>query len=301
MKMLKMQIARIKKLFLLSVLFLAALSLGAQSDTMRSWEHGGNAHMMISQAAYSNWVAGGQNTVAVNFGTRLFLNYKGDKSNWANEFNLAYGKIKVGSEVRKSDDEIIFNTLYSKRLSEKTGLAVNGNFRTQFDRGFELPGDSILISEFMAPAFTLFSLGIDHKANDFFHVFISPLTMKWTHVGNIEKINPESYGLSPGSKNRYELGAYLRLNFDKDLFENVYLSSSLELFSNYLNRPQNIDVNSLSKLNLKINKYITTVFTFQLIYDYDILISKTDDQGNSTLTRGVQLREIWNIGLSYDF
>ncbi len=296
-----MQISKIKGLFLLALLFLAAISAGAQTDTARGWERGGNAQVMISQAAYSNWVAGGQNTVAVTFAARLFLNYKGEKSKWVNELNLAYGKIKVGPEVRKSDDEIIFNTLYSKRLSEKTGLAANGNFRTQFDRGFELPGDSILISNFMSPAFTLFSLGIDHNASDFFHLFVSPLTMKWTHVGNIEKINPESYGLSPGSKNRYETGAYLRLNFDKDLFENVHLSSTLELFSNYLDRPQNIDVNSLNKLNLRVNKYITTVLTFQLIYDYDVLISKTDEQGNRTQTRGVQLREVWNIGLSYDF
>ncbi len=290
-----------KGIVLTGLLLLTALIAKAQSDTARGWKGGGNTRLMFSQAAYSNWVAGGENTLAVTFGAKLFLNRKGEKSRWINELNFAYGKVKVGEEIRKSDDEIIFNTLYSKKLSEKSGLAVNGNFRTQFDRGYAQPGDSILSSRFLSPAFALFSAGIDQKFSESLHLFISPLTLKWTHVSDIENINPENYGLAAGSKNRYEPGAYLRLNFDKELVENVHLSSTLELFSNLIDRPGNIDVNSLNKLNMKVNKYISTSFTFQLIYDYDVLIPKSDELGNTSLIRGVQLREIWNIGLSYDF
>lgn len=289
------------KFVITGALLLAGTIAWAQADSTAGWRHGGHVQSMISQAAYSNWVAGGENTLAISFGARLFLKHEGKKSKWNNELNLAYGKVRIGSDVRKSDDEIIFNTLYSKRLSEKTGLAVNGNFRTQFDRGFALPGDSVLISAFMSPAFTLFSIGIDHKPGDFFHLFFSPITLKWTHVGDIENINPENYGLTAGSKNRYEPGAYLRLNLDKELMKNVHFSSSIELFSNYLDKIRNMDVNSLNKLNLKVNEYISTALTFQLIYDHDVLISKTDDQGNSTQIRGLQLREVWNIGFSYDF
>ncbi len=282
-------------------LFLCHFAAYGQEDSIKPWKTGGFGQIMFSQAAYSNWAAGGENTIAFTFGAKVFANYSKGVSSWNNDINVAYGKVKVGDETRKSDDEIIFNTLYSRKLNEKTGLAANGNFRTQLGRGYRSPGDSVIVSKFMSPSFGLFSLGIDYTPAEYFIVFISPVTLKWTHVGDIQTVNPENYGLEAGTKNRYELGGYLRMKLDKKLMTNVNLSSTLELFSNYLDRPQNVDVNWLNKLNMKVNKYITAAVTVQMIYDYDVLLSKVDEQGNVKEFRGIQWREILNIGMSYNF
>jgi len=61
-----------------NILFTIAILVGLTSfaqdkkETPKSnWKKGGNITFLLNQSSFSNWVAGGDNSVAVNFG----LNY----------------------------------------------------------------------------------------------------------------------------------------------------------------------------------------------------------------------------------
>ncbi len=80
------------------------------------------------------------------------------------------------------------------------------------------------------------------------------------------------------------------------IMKNVGIQSKLELFSNYLNNPENIDVDFENTLNLKINQYISTTLILHFIYDDDIMIA-LDPEGLRSGPR-LQFKEVLSVGLS---
>lgn len=93
------------------------------------------------------------------------------------------------------------------------------------------------------------------------------------------------------------------MQFAKDIFTNVNFKTKLELFSNYLNNPQNIDVNWECLLSMKVNKYISATVSTQLVYDDDIKIAVDSNNDGLADKNGprVQFKEVLGIGLSYKF
>jgi hypothetical protein len=79
--------------------------------------------------------------------------------------------------------------------------------------------------------------------------------------------------------------------------ENVKLSSTLNLFANYEHLTQ-IDVNWENLIVFKVNKYLTTSFSTQLIYDHDVLIPQEED---GIAKRAIQFKHVLNINVGYTF
>ena len=163
------------------------------------------------------------------------------------------------------------------------------NFKSQFSDGYDYPNDSVPISRFLAPAYILYSLGLDYKPNDKFSLFFSPITGKITIVSDGRLAAEGAFGVEPakydksgvriqaGKNVRYEFGAYLKSEINKNLMENVSLQSKLELFSSYDHNPQNVDVNWEVLIVMKINKFLSANVNTNLVYDDDIKI--TDKNG----------------------
>ena len=85
--------------------------------------------------------------------------------------------------------------------------------------------------------------------------------------------------------------------------KSVSLLSKLDLFSNYYNNPQNIDVSWETIITFKINKFISANITTHLLYDDDIQIA-TDDNGdgvNDSIGARLQFKEVLGIGFSYKY
>jgi hypothetical protein len=104
---------------------------------------------------------------------------------------------------------------------------------------------------------------------------------------------PEQFGVDRGKNFRQEFGGYIKIAFQKDIMTNVNFSTKIDLFSNYLKNPQNIDINWELLLSMKVNKYISATLSTQLIYDDDI---NYNNKGPKT-----QFKEIIGIGFSYKF
>lgn len=284
----------------------------AEPDT--SWKTGGTIGLNFSQVYLSNWAAGGQSSVSGTGLVNLFANYKKGKSSWDNTLDLAYGLLRQGDDglVLKTDDRIDASSKYGYQATEKWYYSGFANFRTQFAPGANLADiqadNGRIISDLLAPAYLLAAAGMDYKPNDKFSAFISPATYKMTMVMNDSLAALGAFGVDPGQNIRSEIGGYIRAAYTTNVVENVDLTTRLDLFSNYLNNPQNIDVNWEVLIAMKINEFMSATVTTQLLYDDDILLQKKDpvldDEGNvldSGQGPGVQFKEVLAIGFSYKF
>ncbi len=270
-------------------------------DTIPNWKKGGNISLTFSQVSFGNWAAGGQNSQAGNFLFDAFVNYKKEKHAWDNSFVLGYGLTRQGSEkLIKSDDRILLTSKYGYHSGGNWFYSGLLDFKTQMTTGYQdPPTNSIIISELFAPGYLTASLGMDYKKNDEFSLYLSPLTAKMTFVMDDDLSNAGAFGVDPGENFRGEFGALVKSVYQKkDLIKNVDFITRIDLFSNLADNPQHIDVDWEARLNMKINKYLTALFSVNLLYDDDI---KYVDSGGNIRGARIQSKQILGFGLTYGF
>jgi hypothetical protein len=289
----------------------AEKTLRAQSaDTTLGWRKGGVLGMTLAQTSLTNWASGGQNSIALNGRLSLFANYKKDKSAWDNALDLGYGLMKQGKDGQftKTDDKIDLLSKYGQKAFNKFYYAAMLNFRTQFSPGYNLPNDSVIISKFMAPGYLVMAFGLDYKPNAYFSAFIAPVTGKFTFVNDKTLSDQGAFGVEKGKMSKSELGGYLRIIYSKNDFKsefmkNISFTTKVDFFSNYLDKPQNIDVNWETFIAMKVNKYLYVNFTAQLVYDDNTKIGfdTNGDMINDKFGSRVQFKEIFGAGFSLNF
>lgn len=283
------------------------------TDTLQGWKKGGVITFSLAQTSLSNWASGGQNSVSVNGLFSGFANYKKGKSAWDNSLDLGYGLLKQGKDedFTKTDDKIDFVSKLGQEAFGKFYYSALISFKTQFSPGYNYPDLTNKISDFLAPAYLMAALGLDYKPNAYFTAFFAPLTGKFTFVTEESLSAAGAFGVTPGEKSRSEIGGYFRAvysraDFKSEFLKNVSFTTKLDLFSNYTNNPQNVDVNWETLTALKVNKFLTASFITQLIYDDDIMVPfDSDESGLIEAGEGikskVQFKEILGVGLSVKF
>ncbi|MEA2106572.1 MAG: hypothetical protein U9P82_07620 [Bacteroidota bacterium] len=157
---------------------------------------------------------------------------------------------------------------------------------------------SYVISKFFAPAYLQGALGMEYKPSEVFYFVLSPVAGKLTMVMDDTLSARGSFVVDAGEKTRLELGGSVTMGVNKEIMKNVTLKSTLGLFTNYLENPQNIDIDSKVAINMKINDYLSANLNTHLIYDDDIKTS--DDEGNPRGAK-VQFKEVFGVGLTYNF
>ncbi|HOX73836.1 MAG TPA: DUF3078 domain-containing protein [Bacteroidales bacterium] len=282
-------------------------SLRAQSaDTTLGWKKGGIVSVNLAQTSLTNWAAGGQKSVAINGIFSRFANFKSEKFTWDNSLDVGYGLLKQGEQgYRKTDDKIDLLSKYGRQAFKNVYYAALVNFKTQMQPGYKYEGEEkTKISNLFAPAYLLAALGLDYKPNAYFSAFIAPLTAKFTFVTDEDLSEIGAFGVTPGEKSRGEIGGYLRAiyskaDFQNEFMKNVSFTTKIDLFSNYANNPQNIDVSWETLIGLKVNKYISVSFNTHLLYDDDVKIQVPDEA--TSVGSLVQFKEIFGVGFSYKF
>lgn len=299
------------------------------ADTATGWTRKGGINLGTTFTYFSQWASGGINSVGFNGGLNYAANYRKGKDAWDNTLIIGYGLLRQGFDKTipwiKTDDRFDFTSKYGRQINEKIFYAALLNFNTQFSPGFApgangLPDRTVKISDFMAPARLLLSIGADYKPNADLSIFVSPITYRGIFVYNqnladqgafgVEKATYDLNGarLTAGKNIRNEVGAYIRINYAKKLNENVNFTSKLELFSNYLENPQNIDINFENLLAVKLGKYFALNVSAQWIYDDNTVVSKTKDvevEGATVkvpyASKGVQFKGVTSLGFTYNF
>ncbi|MCK7540756.1 MAG: hypothetical protein MZV63_62655 [Marinilabiliales bacterium] len=89
-------------------------------------------------------------------------------------------------------------------------------------------------------------------------------------------INQTKYGIAADKSSKNELGAYLTLNSKLVLFEKVNMVNRIQLFSNFLSNPQNVDVEWEMIATTSLNWFTDLRLNVHLIYDDDTMLPVFD-------------------------
>lgn len=263
---------------------------------MQGWFISGKNSLQFNQAAFSNWIAGGVNSYALTANVDYEFNLTKGRHIWDNRVLLNYGVLKnEGEEYRKSNDVIDLTSSYGYEFTRNWYFAASLNFKTQFSEGYdyavqdEVTGKYNKISNFMAPGYLSFGLGVDYKPNENLQLNFHPLTSRFIFVTDKDLQYKGSFGLKEdGDSFLYELGAFIGARYKLNLMKNVTYDNRLGLYTNYLKNVGNMDVAYRGILDFKVNNAISAQATINLFYDEDQI-------------KRTQVKQTLGIGLAYNF
>ena len=292
-----------KKVLLSALAFMLCIAAFAQDEQPQGWTHKGNVGLNIGQNYFTNWAAGGQSSITGQAMFNYEIHYLKNKFKWDNTLNtaLGYSIFDFKKKPVKMDDKIEFTSLATLKATKHLNYGAELAFRSQFAKGFDYATDSThYISKFLAPAYVTLGLGIEWVPSPHFSLYFSPITGRMTIVNDDHLAEIGAFGVNSLDANdtiqhavnkiRYEFGARAVAKFQYPLAKNIDFSSKLELFSNYLNHPERIDVDWQNMLVLKVNDWLNANLSTHLIYDYDIPFPDVE-KGSK-----VQFKEVLAIG-----
>lgn len=283
-----------KKTIILGSL-LAAFSTFAQDkpaqDSIKAWSVVGQNTLMLNQSAFSNWVAGGANNLGWQAGVNYNLTYEKDKDLWENIVILGYGMNNTqGVGNRKTQDVINISTNYGRKISGDWYASVGAGLISQFAPGYADGNnpEAKKISNFMSPGYVNVGAGFTYKPSDNFTMTLRPANARFTFVMDKDLQWAGNYGLkSDGDSMLFQFGFLVTAQYKVKLMENITLQNNASVFSNYLDHPERLVLSYAGILNLKVNRYISTNVTLDLLYDHN-QIKKT------------QLKQTLGIGFAYN-
>ena len=271
-------------------------------DTIKNgWKTKGKVTLLFNQANFSNWIAGGENSFSGNLAMDYKMDYKKDNFSWENRILASYGLLQTqnSSFEKKTDDQLEINSILAKKTKSYWYYSFLANFRSQFTKGYLYTKDANgaeIRSEntnFMSPGYLLFGPGMYWKRNENFKLNFAPFTAKFTFVDNRYTsfpgyVNGTYFGVDANKSMLFQLGFNATAYYKFKIMENVTAENLLNLYSNYLKDPKNIDINYNLMVLMKINKVLSANFNFQAIYDDDAFT-------------GFQTKEVFGLGLNYNF
>ncbi|MBK6702123.1 MAG: DUF3078 domain-containing protein [Saprospiraceae bacterium] len=182
--------------------------------------------------------------------------------------NIAY-QFKSGSPWSFSLDFVLNSQLLASHLdsiSKKTYLR-----NTQI-----APYKTGLVSKFLSPATITIAPGIKYEKSKHWYAFLSPAAMKMIYINDKNIANLGVHGTDLKDENNvslgYEqskigLGALGKLGYNNTFLKKLNVNSELTLFTDYLDNPQNIDVNWLNSIGVEILKGLNLNFRIDGFYD----------------------------------
>ncbi|HVG41892.1 MAG TPA: DUF3078 domain-containing protein [Chitinophagaceae bacterium] len=310
-----------RKLIVAVILTLITFISFAQTTSVKkSWEKGGTIAIAGGQSGTRNSAVGIEKfTVTGNVFVALWAKKKWNKNNWDNWADFSYGLINTSSTgIRKGDDKLDLYSRWGHAVSNKLALSVVANLRTQFSNGYDFSGDTKKrISGFFAPAYIVFSPGIQYKPFSYFSMHAGPMA-RWIITtnapyslmyqggikpdGTTERTLAELYNVDPARKVRFEYGLYYSALFKKEVVKNVLLRSRLDVSSDFstksdsLRHPGNVDVYFTNNVSMSINKWLKAIYSFDVVYDDDVKLF-----GASKNKAATQLKSVLGIGVGVSF
>ncbi len=329
----------ILSLILITLTF-AGFSQEEESESKASSTMGGEATLTFSNTGYGDYYAGGGlGSTTIQGLLNMFGNKVYDNGGqWENLLRVDYGVAKIensyddkfgktsdvldftskyGVPVNKSDKwfyTAAFNALSQLTDTRTAWEADNGQFQQLVGLNGENYGTKQ--SSFFSPGDLNLGVGFDFKPNNNFSAYISPATTKLRIVSNDDIAKSGLYGnevnYDPNNQanilsfdnTRWEFGANAMANYQNQFLNDDMLtfSTGLKLFSNYLDNPQNVDVNWNTVTTLNPWKFITVSYTTDLAYDDNKSFTA---YANGDLTpkveKGIQFRNVLGIGLIHKF
>lgn len=282
------------------------------------WKYRNESAFVLNQSALSNWVKGGESSISTALDITEYADYSNKplKLSSNNFVRLNFGYLESGKDgIRKNVDLLETNSKLNHKAFGKFDFSAILLFKTQVAKGrsyFTTSGGedtSSIISKFMNPATLTIGLGLDYKPNKHTSLNLSPLSYKGTFVTDPAymndtvyngRIDQTQYGIAKNRKSLNEPGASFMITNEFKPIETVTLVNRLQLFTNYIHNPQNIDIDWEMIATAKLNWFTDVRFNTHLIFDDD---TKTDKLENGILKKSarVQFKEMLGFSLSFRF
>lgn len=305
----------------------AAAAIAAAPETQAEvtkpdyWKKSAVVNLGFTNTTLHSWAAGGYNTVALNSAIDANANYAKDLMSWNNRLQLGYGFLYSSDKpiLQKSTDLVYAESKWAYRTGAKSHFSYTASFdfRSQFSNSYKYSNpqgenptrkdwknNRTLQSGLISPAYTNLALGIQWKPKDWFVVNVAPLTGGFTIVNNASLRKNYSMPLKDKFEGitdiedsmyefaRFQLGAQIKTDFKMTINKVINYETQLVLFSDYLNKPQNMRVNWDNKITWQMAKYFMIAFQTWLIYDPNVFI---DGKQN------IQFKEYLSINFTYTF
>lgn len=288
-----------------------------KNDSISFWKQKNTVGLDVSQIAFVNWNAGGTSSISGLLKGDFIRKYDKNNLKWVNELIVRYGINKQdGIELRKTDDALKFNSTLGYRKDSLTNWYTSAkfNFSTQFTNGYAYPNTTNAISKIFAPAYVFLGAGSEYNnKEEKFSIYISPLTMKTTLVLDQELANQGAFGvekatydvdgnlITKGKQYRQELGFLVTSQYKKEIFKNIIWENRINLYSDYINKFGNVDVDWQFKFDLVVNEYVKANIGAHIIYDDDIKAKEEINGEQVTVGPKIQLKQMLGVGIVYDF
>jgi Protein of unknown function (DUF3078) len=265
-------------------------------STYWNWKTGGLYNFNLSQSSLSNWAAGGDNfNMALTSYFNYFAFYQKPRHNWDNNVDVNLGFMQSTSlGGRKNDDRVDVLSKYGYKIDSSGQLYLSGlfNFRSQFFDGYNFSGTNAnFTSSFLSPAYVILSAGVDYKPDNELSIFFSPLTSRSTIVLNNKLSQQGKYGVDTGKHVYRETGLFVTINYNKTIAPNITYKGRADFFSNYYQKPENVNFYMTNLFMFKIHKNFSATYSLDMMYDDKIRIF-----GPNKTSPGLQLKSIIGIG-----
>ncbi|TVQ95070.1 MAG: DUF3078 domain-containing protein, partial [Bacteroidetes bacterium] len=250
------------------------------------WNYGFQSSFTLNQNYLSNWARGGESSFSSMLDIRGRADYtkRATKEQWTNSGRLRYGTVRTKEHgFRTNADMIELNSQYNRVLREKLDFSTSFYGKTQVARGYNYPNDSVAVSKFLNPGTFTIGVGVEYKPFKDTRINFSPLSYRNTFVLDTAAINQTAHGIESGKRARQEMGGQLVIRNSFSIMDGLDVTNAIRLFSSYLDKPQNVDVDWEMGLEKEINWYFTIRLNLHLIYDDDIKFPVLDNAGEPVL------------------
>ena len=282
----------------------------------------------------------GQNRIGIGGAVNIAAAYKKNRVSWDNKALWQFGVQRLGTGVIAQgsvDKKIPFQkSIDELRINSKIGYAVSKDSKLSYAADISLlsqltptyagnaafPGNFLTDivgsganSKLFSPATVTISAGFDYKPIPKLSIYYSPIGGKFIFVeddaiaqlgvhGN--PVTRDGAGNVIDFENTFAgLGSLVRVNYtNKFLKDRLAYGSGLVLFSNYLDGPQNIDVDWTNQFDFSIIKGLQATMLLNVFYDHDVMVQITDNtapNGVNGLGRRVSLTQQFLLKYSLVF
>jgi hypothetical protein len=274
------------------------------------WRYRSEVAAILNQASLSNWVKGGESSVSTSVDLTGYADYNNThrKITSANYARLKYGLIATEEKgIRKNLDLLETNSKLNHKAFGKFDFSGIMLFKTQLARGYNYPNDSVPVSKFMSPGTLTIGLGLDYKPNKKTSINFAPLSYKGTFVTDTARIDQTKYGIAGDRKSKHEPGVSFMITNENKFFKKVTVTNRLQLFTNYIKDPFNIDIDWEMIAVTNINWFTDVRFNTHLIFDNDTKTAVLGDDkkpvlgpdGKERKTARIQFKEM--LGFTFVF
>lgn len=274
------------------------------------WDFEMSNLLSVNQTHLSNWTKGGESsfTTIMDVTGKATYNNKEAKTQFINLARFKFGTIWTKEKSNRiNTDQFEVESKYNRNAWSKIGMSASFYMKNQIAKGKNYPNDSVVVSKFLNPGTITIGIGAEYKPMEKTTINIAPLSYKTTFVLDTANIDQTRHGIDADNWAKREMGLQVVVDNVIKPFKDFTMTNKVRLFTNYLYKPQNVDVDWEIILEQKINWFFTIRLNLHMIYDDDVRFKVYDEydevitlpDGSDKEVAKLQFKEFVGLTLSF--